>query len=126
SDSKAEQGFSYGAATRFAIALVPSIAGIGWLNGQLYESPLTSGYGTTADYYSLGYLSTNVRQFATWMTDVETPVVALAGVYFVAPRLFPPAKIPLARLLLGGSVAGVILSYLFYRPYDAWWYLRFL
>src|SRR5712691_6505274 len=55
------------AATRFAIGLVPSIAGIAWLNGRLYESPLTSGYGTTADYYSLGYLSTNVRQFASWM-----------------------------------------------------------
>jgi len=114
------------AATRFAIGLVPSIAGIVWLNGRLYESPLTSGYGTTADYYSLGYLSTNVRQFGSWMADVETPLVALAGLYFVAPRLFPPAKIPLARPLLGGSIAVVILSYLFYRPFDAWWYLRFL
>jgi len=117
---------SYAAATRFAIGLVPSIAGIAWLNGRLYESPLTSGYGTTADYYSLGYLSTNLRQFASWMADVETPLVALAGLYFVAPRLFPPAKIPLARRLLGGSIAVVILSYLFYRPFDAWWYLRFL
>jgi hypothetical protein len=71
-------------------------------------------------------LSTNVRQFATWMADVEPPIVALAGLYFVAPRLFPPAKIPLARLLLGGWIAVVILSYLFYLPFDAWWYLRFL
>src|SRR6185295_7507765 len=111
---------------RFAIGIAPAIAGIAWLNARLYESPLTSGYGTTADYYSLAFLSTNARQFATWMAEVETPVVALAVLYFVAPRLFPPARIRFARLLLGGSLALVIASYLFYRPFDAWWYLRFL
>ena len=116
----------YAAATLFTIGLVPSIAGIAWLNGRLYESALTSGYGTTADYYSLGYLPTNVRQFASWMANVETPTVLLAGLYFGVPRLFAPAKIPLARPLLGGSIATVVLSYVFYRPFDAWWYLRFL
>jgi hypothetical protein len=116
----------YMTALRFAIGLVPSIVGIAWLNRRLYESMLTSGYGTTADYYSLGYFWTNVRQFATWMANVETPIVALAGLYFVAPRLFPRTKIPLARPLLGGSIVVVVLSYVFYRPFDAWWYLRFL
>jgi hypothetical protein len=110
----------------FVTGAAPAIAGIAWLNGRLYESPLTSGYGTTGNYYSLTFFSTNVRQFATWMADVETPVVALAALYFVAPRLFPPARIRFPRLLLGGSLGLVILSYLFYRPFDAWWYLRFL
>jgi hypothetical protein len=44
----------------------------------------------------------------------------------VAPGLLPPATIRHARLLLGGSIAVVLLSYLFYRPFDVWWYLRFL
>jgi hypothetical protein len=110
----------------FVLGAAPAIVGIAWLNGRLYESSLTSGYGTTGDYYSLAFLSTNARQFATWMADVETPVVALAALYFVAPRLFPPPRIRFARLLLGGSLAVVIASYLFYRPFDAWWYLRFL
>jgi hypothetical protein len=111
---------------RFLIGVAPAVLGIGWLNAQLYESPLTSGYGSTGDFYSLGFLSTNVRQFAGWMMEVETPVVAVAALYFVAPRLFAPARIPFARRLLGGSMAVVMLSYLFYRPFDAWWYLRFL
>jgi hypothetical protein len=110
----------------FVIGAAPAIAGIAWLNGRLYESRLTSGYGTTEDLYSLIFLSSNLRQFATWMAEVETPAVALAALYFVAPRLFPPARIPFPRFLLGGSLAVVILSYLFYRPFDAWWYLRFL
>ena len=110
----------------FSLAVVPAVAGIAWLNDRLYESAWTSGYGSTSDLYGLAFLPTNVRQFASWMSDVETPVVALAALYFVVPRLFPDARIPFPRFLLGGTLAGVALSYLFYRPYDAWWYLRFL
>jgi hypothetical protein len=114
------------AALRFAIGLAPAVAGIAWLNGVLYESPFISGYGTTGDLYSLAFFGTNVRQFAAWMADVETPIVASAALYFAAPRAFPTPQIPRARLLLGGSLAVVILSYVFYEPFDVWWYLRFL
>jgi len=110
----------------FLIGVAPAVLGIGWLNTRLYGSPVTSGYGATGDLYSIGFLSTNVRQFAGWMMESETPVVALAALYFVVPRLFPPARIRSARLLLGGSMGAAMLSYLFYRPFDAWWYLRFL
>ena len=111
---------------RFAIGLMPGVIGIAWLNGVLYESPLVSGYGTTGDLYSLRFFGTNLRQFATWMADVETPIVAIAALYFVAPSFVPEPQIPRARLLLAGSLAVVMLSYVFYRPFDAWWYLRFL
>ncbi len=111
---------------RFAVGTAPAIAGIAWFNARLYESPLVSGYGTASDLYSLQFFATNARQFAGWMNDVQTPVVLLAGLFFVAPRLFPPARIPFPRLLLGGSLGAVVLSYMFYRPFDAWWYLRFL
>jgi hypothetical protein len=111
---------------RFLIGVAPAVLGIGWLNARLYGSPLTSGYGTTGNLYSLGFVFTNLRQYAAWMMDAETPVVALAALYFAMPRLFPPARIPFARLLLGGSMAVVMLSYLFYQPFGAWWYLRFL
>jgi hypothetical protein len=87
---------------------------------------LTSGYGTTGDYYSLRFLATNARQFAGWLIETETPLVALATLYFVVPRLFPAPRVAHARILLGSSIVVVVLSYLFYRPLDAWWYLRFL
>ncbi len=113
------------AALRLTLGVLVSVVGIGWFNARVYESALTSGYGTTADYYGFGFLGTNARQFASWMIGTETPVVALALVFFAVPRLLAP-RIPFARLLLGGSKAVVILSYLFYRPFDTWWYLRFL
>jgi hypothetical protein len=110
----------------FAAGVAPSVAGIAWLNARLYESASTSGYGTTGDLYSLAHLTTNLRRFAGWIVETQTPLVAAAALYFLAPRLFPPARIPRPRFLLGGSVAVVALSYLFYQPFDVWWYLRFL
>jgi Dolichyl-phosphate-mannose-protein mannosyltransferase len=114
------------ASLRFTLGTAIAVIGIALLNARVYESALTSGYGTTADLYALRYLGTNLRQFAAWTAAVETPLVALAGLFFVVPSLLPPAAIPHPRLLLGGSVAIVLLSYLFYQPFDAWWYLRFL
>ena len=114
------------AALRVTAGVAISVIGIAVFNARVYESPLTSGYGTTADLYAVGFFSTNARQFAAWMAEAETPVVALAVLFFVAPGFLPRAKVPFARLLLGGSILVVLLSYLFYRPFDVWWYLRFL
>jgi hypothetical protein len=114
------------AAIRLALGTAIAVVGIGLFNARVYESALTSGYGTTADLYALRFFSTNVRQFASWMTAVETPAVALAGLFLVAPVVMPRALMPRPRLLLGGTMAIVVLSYAFYTPFDAWWYLRFL
>ena len=96
-------------------------------NARVYESPFTSGYGQTSDLYGLRFFSTNVRQFSAWIADVETPIVALGRA--VLRRSRPAAAGEGAvrpSLLLGGSLLVVLLSYLFYQPFDAWWYLRFL
>jgi hypothetical protein len=110
----------------FSVGLLPSIAGIAWLNTTLYESAATSGYGSTGDLYSTAFFVPNVRNYGTWLIEAETPLVAFAGVYFLWPRLFPSPRIQFARLLVGASAAVIMASYLFYRPFDTWWYLRFL
>ena len=115
------------ASLRLALGVAVSVIGIAVFNARVYESPLTSGYGTTSDLYALRFFSTNLRQFAVWIADVETPIVALAAAVFRRRRaLLPPARVAFARLLLGGSMLVVLLSYLFYQPFDVWWYLRFL
>jgi hypothetical protein len=127
--SEARQRGMSGAASaslRLAIGVAPSVVGIGWFNSRVYESALTSGYGPTADYYALRFLTTNARLFASWIADVETPAVALGLLFFIAPGLWPAPRVSFARFLLGGSIAVVVLSYLFYQPFDVWWYLRFL
>ena len=114
------------ACLRLAAGVAVSVVGVAAFNRVLYESAFTSGYGATSDLYGLRFFSTNVRQFSAWMAAVETPIVAAAALFFVAPGLLPPAKVAFARLLLGGSLLVVLFSYLFYQPFDAWWYLRFL
>jgi hypothetical protein len=111
---------------RFAAGTSPSVIGILWLNARLYESPFTSGYGATADLYSLQYVAANLRNYASWLAEVETPIVALSAIYIAIPAIGPPPRLRGARLLAGGTMAAMVLSYLFYQPFDVWWYLRFL
>jgi hypothetical protein len=111
---------------RASLGAAVSVAGIALLNAHVYESALTSGYGTPSDLYALAYAPANARQFATWIAEVETPVVVLGALFFVAPGLFPSSPVRLLRVLLAGWIATVLGSYLFYQPFDVWWYLRFL
>jgi len=114
------------AMARTAIGVAPVFVGIAWLNTILYGSPLASGYGSLGNLYAASYIPVNARLFATWTSETQTPIVLAALVYFVAPRLTAPERVPAARVLLGGTMAVVLVSYLVYVPFDAWWYLRFL
>ncbi len=115
-----------GRALRFLVALAPAIIAIAWINTRFYGAPWLSGYGSADALYSLRYVGTNVRQFSNWLFSTQTPFVLLGLVYFVAPVVCRPSPVPHGRLLLGGSAAAIVLSYICYLPFDAWWYLRFL
>jgi hypothetical protein len=60
------------------------------------------------------------------MVDTQTPLVLLALGLFVAPAWLPRPRVPHLQMLLGGFIGTLFLSYLFYTPFDAWWFLRFL
>jgi hypothetical protein len=113
-------------AVLFAIGVAPAIAFIPWLNSRLYESALTSGYGGLRDFYKIDYFWTNLRNFAAWTADVETPLFVTAALFFVIPSVARRTKLPYPRFLIGGTLLMVIGSYVFYKPFDTWWYLRFL
>jgi hypothetical protein len=110
----------------YALGVTPVVVGVAALYHRLYESAWTSGYGPLSGLYALRYFPTNVRQFTAWTAEAETPIVALSLMYFILPGWFGASRAPHPRLLLGGMVALVVLGYLFYQPFDAWWYLRFL
>jgi hypothetical protein len=111
---------------RFVLGLAPGVIVIAAINRALYGAPWISGYGTLGDLYGIPFFPTNVRQFSAWLFATQTPFVSLAAMYFIAPTLFVPSRIAYPRLLVGGSIATTALCYLFYLPFDAWWYLRFL
>jgi hypothetical protein len=115
-----------GRVMRFVACAVPAIVAIAWINTRFYGAPWMSGYGSADALYSVSYLGTNVRQFSNWLLSTQTPFVLLSAVFFAAPALCRPSAIRYPRALLGGSAAAIVLAYLFYQPFDAWWYLRFL
>jgi Dolichyl-phosphate-mannose-protein mannosyltransferase len=111
---------------RFLLALGPFAGVIAVINASLYESFAISGYGTLGELYSWSYFATNVRQFARWTFETQTAIVVIAVLYFVVPRIVRPSRVPYPRVLLIAVGGAITLSYLFYQPFDAWWYLRFL
>jgi hypothetical protein len=109
----------------FALACLPFVLFIAWLNFDLYGSALHSGYGDTAALFRWEYARVNIAHYSRWLWQTQGPVVFLAGLAVVAPRGPRRDSTALRRLLLA-FVAGVFCCYVFYTPFDAWWYLRFI
>jgi hypothetical protein len=113
-------------AAAFAAAIVPAALFIGEVNRTLYGSPFSSGYGYTSSLYSLSHLWTNVRQFTTWLVRSESVLVLLAVLPLLSRRFGGPWTTARNMTPLLAVVALACASYLFYLPFDEWWYLRFL
>jgi hypothetical protein len=109
----------------FSLGGLPLVAVIATTYATLYGAPWRPGYGSLGELYSGRYFFTNVRNYAGWLLDTETPFVLLA----VLPiawlwRLDGERRVLLASL--GMLVGAVWMSYLVYAPFDVWWYLRFM
>jgi hypothetical protein len=106
----------------FAAGALPGILIVAWLNAELYGSPTRSGYGNLGELFALGFVPTNVARYRGWLVETQTlfPLLALA-----APFVCTRSRRGVIRLALGVAAATTAV-YLLYRPFDAWWYLRFL
>lgn len=114
----------------FAAGSVPACVVVAIINWRLYGSPLASGYGAFDELYSWAYLWPNLARYPRWLFETETPLVLLA---LIAPFVLPleaevgrerrPRATAVAWLCV---IAVIFLLYLFYQPFDEWWYLRFI
>jgi hypothetical protein len=109
----------------FAVACAPGPLLVGWVFNHLYGSPFESGYGPSAALYKIEYFAANIVRYPRWLWDTQTPIAYL----FVLTPLFiwrrPERRGPLAWVLLAFTGA-TFAAYLFYEPFNAWWFLRFL
>jgi hypothetical protein len=109
----------------FALCCAPFVLFIGWVHTELYGSPLQSGYGDATSIYSWKHLRPNLNLYPVWLWETQGPFVFL---FLLAP--FVSARRPgsgvIVRALYVAFVATLLACYLFYLPFDAWWYLRFL
>jgi Dolichyl-phosphate-mannose-protein mannosyltransferase len=111
-------------ALAYVTGTLPGVLSVAAIHTALYGSPFESGYGAARDLYALQNFPTNVVRYSTWLVASETPLVCLAA---AAPILVWHSVSD--RWLTGLTVCLAVstwLCYVFYRPFQEWWYLRFL
>jgi hypothetical protein len=88
-----------------------------------------TGYGAAPDLYQLSFGPINLARYAGWLIQTETVLIlaALAGVLLLALKNGTNGKKVAddCGVFIAAVLAIVLLSYLFYRPFDNWTYLRF-
>ena len=109
----------------FALGFVPFVVLVAVVNHNLYGSFLTSGYGDTASIYKWRNLVPNLQRYPRWLWETQ-------GVYvlvFLLAVALPAGPRPQSRSMRGILLAYITVvfgCYLFYIPFDDWWYLRFV
>lgn len=123
SPGTARERFRRGAV--FTLATLPGPMAIAAINQHLYGSAFASGYGTFSTIYASRYVVANAVNYSTWLLQTGTPFVALAlAAPWLLRRRGEARAWPIAALGLG-VCAAVVLSYLWYTPFDHWTFLRF-
>lgn len=109
----------------FGAGVLPAVVAIAVIHTYLYGVPWKSGYGSLDELYAWRYLWTNVAQYTQWLTETQTPLLFFFVVPLIAARRLEPGRRgPL--LFLGAFTGGLFFCYLFYLPFDEWFFLRFL
>jgi hypothetical protein len=109
----------------FGVGCLPSAIAVAIIHTHLYGAPWKNGYGDFNTLYAWSFLAQNVRQFVTWFAETQTPLSLLFVVPLLAIWKLPAEQRPMVAFI-GAFAAGIWLCYLFYVPFDAWWFLRFL
>ena len=106
----------------FAMGSVPAALAIGFVNHRLHGSAFTSGYGDLGAAFALEHAAINLRLYSGWWFESQ----GIAGVLFVL-ALWPwRAGMRREVAILIAYALSAVLLYLFYLPFDQWWYLRFM
>lgn len=111
-------------AALFCVPLIVAATTIAVLYRSWYGSPFESGYGPTHDLYALANLWPNLQRYPVWLWQSQGPwiLLALVGLGGFAWRVGSRTVVGLCAMVFVTTLA----SYLFYLPWEAWWYLRFL
>ena len=111
--------------SRLAIAVASSIpfaiALMAW-NYALYGNPIITGYGEVGGLLAWGNARIRVGHYAYWLFAQLTPLVFPGGLLAGFDRRTDPFR----RAVLIFWFIPFFVFYIFYGPYETWWYTRFL
>lgn len=101
-----------------------TIALVQW---HLYGAPWRSGYGSAEALYAVAALWPNLTRYPVWLVQQQSPLILLSLVPLASLVTRRQPGIDWPPLPFMASVIGAVwLSYLFYAPFEEWWYLRFM
>ena len=106
----------------FALGSVPAALVIAFINQRIHGSAFTSGYGDLGTAFALQHGALNLRLYSGWWLESQ----GITGLLFVFALW--PWRAGMRRevaILIAYALSGALL-YLFYLPFDQWWYLRFM
>lgn len=110
-------------AIAFGIPIGLACAAVAVLNWRYYGSPLVSGYGPLAAYYSFDHIRPNVGRYGRWMLDLHTPLVLLAPLGPLAAAS-ERGRVALVTLAIPVALLAIYLPFLVFDERD-WGYTRF-
>ena len=112
----------------FAAAVLPAVVAQAALNQLWYGAPGQSGYGSLSELFAWSNVVPNIKNYAGWFVETQTPIAVLGIAALFAPGawLWPrEARRPV--VVLFALLAAVLWAeYCAYSVFDVWWYLRFL
>ena len=112
----------------FAAGVLPGAGAIALLNDYLYGGPTVASYTHLDSLFRWAHASTNLARYVPWLLATQTPFVAAALLPLATRRFTEPGTVSgrvRIRAGLAAFLALLALSYIFYQPFDEWWFLRF-
>ena len=116
-------------ALMFAAGVVPGALGIALWNAALYGSPLTLAQGRPDIIFHWDYVATNLKRYPLFLLQTQTPFFYLGLLPMTSRRFWPsssPGERVGVRTGLAVFISLLLVPYLFYMPFEAWQYVRFL
>jgi hypothetical protein len=107
----------------FAVAVLPALVFMAWLNARWFGSPWASGYGTAGQLFSVGLVGLNLARYTRALA--ETSPLAFLGLAAL-PVLVRDVRTRRGAWLLSIVAVAAIGVFLLYESFPEWWYLRFL
>jgi hypothetical protein len=115
------------AAVLFTLPIILAGAAIAALQWHWYGSPLSSGYGSVGEIFSLANVWPNIEVYSGWLTGTQ-PVLWLAPLAVLGRRDVSATTRRADNLLpfFLVFIAAIVIAYLVYNVFETWSYLRFL
>jgi hypothetical protein len=112
----------------FAIALLPGVLTIAWLNTYFYGSPFVSGYGTAGDLFAWNRIVPNLTRYFGWFIDSQSPfaLVGMAALVLPLRLVWPTVRDRRVFAFIVVEVLILWIMYLSYFLFDDWAYLRYV